>query len=110
MNWEYRLVPGSAGELDSSSFNGIKFFKTLKDENNNELVTTETTPLDFGENADESVKNSYLEVCKEVFSLHLANSLTPQEDGTLPYQLDHAFGSLLYLARSNYKIITGQVN
>lgn len=109
MNWEYRLVPGSANELDSSSFSGIKFFKILKDENNNELASTETTALDFKENASEAVKNSYLSVCQEVFGLHLTNSLTPSEDGTLPYQLDHAFGSMLYAARYNYKIIIGEV-
>lgn len=110
MNWEYKLVPGSAEELDSSSFNGIKFFKTLKDENGAEIVTTETTPLDFRENADENLKNSYLSVCKEVFGLHLVNSLTPREDGTLPYQLDHAFGSLLHITRHNYKIIIGELD
>lgn len=58
MNWEYRLVPSTTSELDSATFSGIKFFKTLRDENNNEIANFETTALDFTENASQSVKTA----------------------------------------------------
>lgn len=66
MNWEYRLVPSTTSELDSATFSGIKFFKTLRDENNNEIANFETTALDFTENASQSVKDSYLPLCREI--------------------------------------------
>lgn len=110
MNWEYKLVPGTASELDSATFSGIKFFKTLRDENNNEVTSTETTALDFRENASQSLKDSYLPLCREIFGLHMANSLTPDADGNLNYQLDHAFGAMLYGVRHTYKVIIGEIS
>lgn len=107
MNWEYRLVPSSAGELDSSNFRGIKLYKKLLDDSGLVVAEVEVSAEEFRDSASQAVKDTYSQVCKDVFSQHIENAFTLNNDGELPYQLDHSFGAMLYAARSNYRTIFG---
>ena len=93
MNWTYRVDPSPSGEL-VEPFYGFKFYKTLRDENNQTVADMEITAEEFKSLAPSDVVTGFRALALEYLKAQLDKMLTPLEaTGTLPTNIaPYSFG------------------
>lgn len=98
MRWDFSLEPGPTGSGASSPVEifGLRIYKTLFDENNNQVAKIETTAKDAYENAEPGFIDEYRQSALTLFSAQLADLFEAREHyaASLP-SLAVLFGSNL---------------
>lgn len=93
MNWTYRVDPSPSGEL-VEPFYGFKFYKTLRDENNQTVADMEITAEEFKSLAPSDIVTDFRALALNYLKAQLDKMLTPLEaTGTLPANIaPYSFG------------------